>query len=70
MPSTHARTVLPTHHGLPGEHVMPHAPTVRLPNGMACIPQHYWSYRHDLASLSEIAARISFDAHTLNRPGF
>lgn len=65
MPSTHARTVLPTHHGLPGEHVMPHAPTVRLPNGMACIPQHYLSYQHDLASLSEIAARISFDAHTL-----
>lgn len=51
--------------GLPGAHVMPHAPRVRLPGGVVCIPQHYMTYAHDLATLAAIAARVTFDAHTL-----
>jgi hypothetical protein len=65
MPVTQSTAAYPTHTGLPGERVMPHAPRVRMPSGMVCIPQHYKTYHHDLASLSEIASRVSFDALTL-----
>lgn len=65
MSATPSTAVHPTQAGLPGERVMSHAPLVRLPSGMDCIPQHYVTYHHDLTSLSEIAARVSFDAHTL-----
>lgn len=65
MSATQATAVHLTPAGLPGERVMPHAPVVRLPSGMDCIPQHYVTYHHDLASLSEIASRVSFDEHTL-----
>jgi len=65
MSATQPTAVHPTPNRLPGERVMPHAPTVRLPSGVDCIPQHYVTYHHDLASLSEIASRVAFDAHTL-----
>lgn len=65
MPATPSTAVHLTQASLPGERVMPHAPVVRLPSGMDCIPQHYVTYHHDLASLSEIASRVSFDEHTL-----
>ncbi|MFN4266878.1 MAG: hypothetical protein ACK4F8_14155 [Aquabacterium sp.] len=65
MSNTQFATESSTANGLPGERVMPHAPWVRLPSGMACIPQHYVTYQHDLASLTEIASRVSFDDHTL-----
>lgn len=65
MPNTQTASASSTVNGLPGEHVMPHAPWVRLPSGMDCIPQHYVTYQHDLASLTEIASRVSFDEHTL-----
>lgn len=65
MPATQVNPVQSAQAILPGERVMPHAPMVRLPSGMDCIPQHYVTYHHDLASLTEIASRVSFDAHTL-----
>ena len=65
MPATQANPVPSAQACLPGERVMPHAPQVRLPSGMDCIPQHYVTYHHDLASLSKIASRVGFDAHTL-----
>lgn len=65
MSNTQLASVTPFASTLPGERVMPHAPWVRLPSGQDCIPQHYVTYAHDLASLTEIAARVSFDDHTL-----
>lgn len=44
---------------------MPHAPQVQLPSGLMCTPQHYLTYQHTLASVSELASRIEFDEDTL-----
>ncbi|MDE2593042.1 MAG: hypothetical protein KGL57_02295 [Burkholderiales bacterium] len=48
-----------------GELLMPHAPQVRLPSGLDCIPQHYLSYAHTLESVSDLASRVAFDDETL-----
>lgn len=46
---------------LPGETPLPKAPAVVLDDGTNCIPQHYLSYQHSKASVSEIIADIDFD---------
>ncbi|MBE9609533.1 hypothetical protein [Chitinilyticum piscinae] len=56
---------LPARFLSPGETSMPHAPVVELDNGEQCIPQHYLRYRHMLASISQLAGQVEFDAHTL-----
>lgn len=50
---------------LKGEVVMPHAPQVRLPSGLDCIPQHYLTYEHTLESVADLASRVVFDDETL-----
>lgn len=42
---------------------MQNAPVVTLHQGEQCIPQHYLTYRHDLASVEQIVKEIRFDPH-------
>lgn len=65
MPSFHPRTRQSNSSPLKGEVLMPNAPQVRLPSGLDCTPQHYMTYAHTLASVSELAARVAFDDETL-----
>ena len=37
-----------------GEDVMQDAPTIQLNNGQHCIPQHYLTYQHTLASVEAL----------------
>lgn len=46
----------------PGEIAMNTAPAVDLPDNTSCIPQHYLTYAHDLASVEAVIADIRFDA--------
>lgn len=43
---------------------MPHAPSVELPNGTSCIPQHYLRYHQTPHTISAIVADLHFDNHT------
>ena len=47
-----------------GEVPMPYAPSVELPNGASCIPQHYLRYQQTPQSISDIVADLHFDNHT------
>ncbi|MBB5203248.1 hypothetical protein HNQ51_000541 [Inhella inkyongensis] len=49
----------------PGERLMPNAPHVDLPNGQACVPQHYLQYQQTAESLAALLAEVEFDSHTL-----
>ncbi|MEG3755902.1 hypothetical protein [Psychromonas arctica] len=44
-----------------GEKVMPKAPKVLLSNGNYCIPQHYLTYEHTLASVEALICDIEYD---------
>jgi hypothetical protein len=44
---------------------MPNAPSVQLPNGKSCIPQHYLQYQQTPQSIAALAADIHLDDHTL-----
>jgi hypothetical protein len=55
----------PLERRLDGEEPMPHAPSVELPNGRACIPQHYLLYRQTSQTIAALVADIHFDEHTL-----
>ncbi|MGB3725884.1 MAG: hypothetical protein WA981_08970 [Glaciecola sp.] len=46
---------------LPGETPLPKAPAVVLDDGTNCIPQHFLSYQHTVASVQDIVAHIEFD---------
>jgi hypothetical protein len=74
-PSKHADMSIHQFHAAPastplvttltaGEMRMPHAPSVELPNGKSCIPQHYLRYQQTAESIAEIVVDIDFDAHT------
>lgn len=47
-----------------GEVPMPYAPSVELPNGTSCIPQHYLRYQQTPQTISAIVADLHFDNHT------
>lgn len=44
-----------------GEDVMQDAPTIQLNNGQHCIPQHYLTYQHTLASVEALICDIEYD---------
>ncbi|MGJ8580950.1 MAG: hypothetical protein ACSHWR_01410, partial [Psychromonas sp.] len=44
-----------------GEKVMPKAPKVLLSNGDYCVPQHYLTYHHTLASVEALICDIEYD---------
>ncbi len=44
-----------------GESPMRHAPSVKLPNGDSCIPQHYLLYQHNFESVHNIVLAIKYD---------
>ena len=43
-----------------GEYCLISAPTVHLPNGQSCVPQHFYGYNHSLESVESILNLISF----------
>lgn len=45
-----------------GEFTIGQPPTTQL-NGENCVPQHYLSYQHSLASVEALVSQISFDPH-------
>ncbi|MEO1029187.1 MAG: hypothetical protein AAFX02_09060 [Pseudomonadota bacterium] len=45
----------------PGQTPIPGAPTVRLSNGVSCIPQHFTEFAHTRDSVEDILADIEFD---------
>lgn len=46
-----------------GEYCLISAPTVNLPNGESCVPQHFYGYNHDLESVESILSHIHFSHH-------
>lgn len=46
-----------------GEYCLISAPTVSLPNGESCVPQHFYGYNHDLESVESILSQIQFSKH-------
>ncbi|WOD06871.1 hypothetical protein [Marinomonas sp. GJ51-6] len=46
-----------------GEYCLISAPTVNLPNGESCVPQHFYGYNHDLESVESILNHIQFSNH-------
>jgi len=48
-----------------GEVPMPYAPSVELPNGTSCIPQHYLRFQQTPQTISAIVADLHIDNHTL-----
>ncbi|RBW43119.1 hypothetical protein DS885_13825 [Psychromonas sp. B3M02] len=44
-----------------GEKIMPKAPKVLLSNGNYCVPQHYLTYHHTLASIEALICDIEYD---------
>ncbi|MEO9274784.1 hypothetical protein ABFY09_07965 [Marinomonas sp. 5E14-1] len=46
-----------------GEYCLISAPTVNLPNGESCVPQHFYGYNHDLESVESILKHIQFSNH-------
>jgi len=46
---------------LPGEKAVKNAPKAELADGRHCIPQHYLSYQHSLASVEALVLDIEFD---------
>lgn len=49
----------------PARETMPHAPRVQLQDGSFVVPQHYMQYAQTPESISDLLARIEFDANTL-----
>lgn len=43
-----------------GEYCLISAPTVHLPNGQSCVPQHFYGYEHTLESVESILQKIRF----------
>lgn len=43
-----------------GEYCLISAPTVHLPNGQTCVPQHFYGYEHTLESVESILSKIRF----------
>ena len=46
-----------------GEYCLISAPTVNLPNGQSCVPQHFYGYNHTLESVESILQHIQFSNH-------
>ncbi|MFT2110438.1 hypothetical protein [Marinomonas sp. 2405UD68-3] len=46
-----------------GEYCLISAPTVSLPNGQTCVPQHFYGYNHTLESVESILSKIQFSKH-------
>jgi hypothetical protein len=46
-----------------GEYCLISAPTVNLPNGQSCVPQHFYGYNHSLESVESILHHIQFSHH-------
>ncbi|TBR43857.1 hypothetical protein CBF23_003775 [Marinomonas agarivorans] len=46
-----------------GEYCLISAPVVDLPNGQACVPQHFYGYEHSLESVESILQKIGFPKH-------
>ena len=44
-----------------GEQPIENAPIIELDNGAGCIPQHYLSYCHSIATIEQIIANCAFD---------
>lgn len=46
-----------------GEYCLISAPTVNLPSGQSCVPQHFYGYNHSLESVESILHHICFSNH-------
>lgn len=46
-----------------GEYCLISAPTVNLPSGQSCVPQHFYGYNHSLESVESILHHINFSSH-------
>ena len=44
-----------------GEHAIDNAPTVRLRNGVDCVPQHFLRYAHTRVSVERLVMKIDYD---------
>lgn len=51
---------MPEHSLLLGELPIKDAPSVSLPNGTACLPQHYLFFEHDYASVCDLIVNIDY----------
>lgn len=64
-PSLASPSVRELNSKLPGEQELPDAPWVTLRCGRQCIPQHFLTFKHDIASVEAIIQQINFDQRYL-----